>query len=96
VGVVEEPAKGGGHGGDVAEQLPPVVDGAVRVMRVETRSYRRMTSSKRSSAAVFGSLRMPRSSMTRRGTVASSVKRSLRVPSRLASASSSSSTWASR
>ena len=49
-----------------------------------------------SSAAVGGSLRIPRSSMISRGTVLSSVKTSLRVPSSVASVSSSSSRCASR
>src|SRR5579883_2299796 len=49
-----------------------------------------MTISSRSSAAVSGSLRMPRSSMISSGTVTSESMCSLRVPSMLASASSSS------
>ena len=47
-------------------------------------------------AAVRGSLRIPKSSMMSSGTVVSDSKQSLRVPSRVASAISSSRAWVSR
>ena len=52
-----------------------------------------MISSRRSSAVVWGSLRMPRSSMMSRGTRVSSSRRALRVSARVASASSSRKVW---
>ena len=60
------------HGGDrsaVTKKFSPVLHRAVRSQRVLVRSQRRMTIlTKRSSAAVDGSLRMPRSSMMSSGT----------------------------
>ena len=49
------------------------------------RSYRRMMISRSSSAAVSGSLRIPRSSMISRGTVPRNSMHSLCVPSSVAS-----------
>jgi hypothetical protein len=60
------------------------------VSSVLARSYRRITISNRSSAAVSGNLRMPKSSMMSNGTVVSITMNSLRVPSTTASANSSS------
>lgn len=66
------------------------------VSSVDARSYRRIVSSSRSSAAVCGSLRMPRSSMIKSGAVARSVSSCLRVPLTATSAICSMSRWASR
>src|SRR6185312_3299435 len=55
-----------------------------------------MTISSRSSAAVIGSLRIPKSSMMSSGTVVNDSMNSLRVPSATASARSSSNTCVSR
>ena len=76
--------------------LPQSSTGRLDVSSVEARSYRRMIISRRSSAAVCGSFRMPRSSTIRSGTAARSARRTLRVPSSVASAISSMSECASR
>src|SRR6266545_3588583 len=55
-----------------------------------------MTISRRSSAAVWGSRRIPRSSMRSSGTAVTCATYCLRVPASCASASSSRRTWVSR
>jgi hypothetical protein len=52
VGVVEKAVEQGRDRRGIPEELAPVVDRAVRGEDREARSYRRMTSSRRSSAAV--------------------------------------------
>ena len=76
--------------------FPQSSTGRFEVSSVDARSYRRMMISSRSSAAVWGSLRMPRSSMMSSGTTVSSARYALRVSASVASASSSSNVWASR
>src|SRR5690242_17431491 len=67
--VMEQAVEHRGDGSGVAEQLAPIFYGTFDVSSVLVRSYRRMTISRSSSAAVGGSLRIPRSSMISRGTV---------------------------
>ena len=64
------------------------VDRAVRRSLVDARSQRRMINTRRSSAAVWASLRMPRSSTIKSGTMAIEVV--LRVPASVASGQSNS------
>jgi hypothetical protein len=77
---MQEPIEQRGDGGGVAEQLVPVLD---RPVRGDARGgafvAKRLTISSRSSAAVGGSLRMPRSSMTSSGTVVRWASVALRV-----------------
>src|SRR6202158_5290739 len=62
-------------------RFPQSSPGLFEVSSVLARSYRRMMISSRSSAAVCGSLRMPKSSMMRSGTLATDSMNCLRVPS---------------
>ena len=93
--MVEQSVEQRGHGGGVTEELAPVVDGTIRgedrggVFVAPHDQFEQ----------IFGggrSFRMPRSSMISSGAVLSVVKTSLRVPSSVASVSSSSSRCASR
>ena len=87
VRVVEQSVEQHGHRRGIAERISPVIHRRLQVRKVDARSYRCMINSSRSSDAVGGSLRVPRSTMIRRGTVLSAVKTSLRVPSSVASVS---------
>ncbi len=93
---MEHAIEEGGHGGGVAEQLAPVVDGT---MGREERS-RAFLAAHDDFQQIFGrgvrELPHPRSSMMRSGTAASSARCVLRVPASVASAISSMSVWASR
>jgi hypothetical protein len=86
---MEKAVEHSSDGRAVAEQFSPVLDRAVRRHQCAGAFVRRMTISSNSSAAVGPSLRIPKSSMISRGTVASSSMCSLRFPSRAASAISS-------
>jgi hypothetical protein len=67
--VVEQPIQKRGDRSGVARSLAQSSTGRFDAISVEARSYRRMTISRRSPAAVCGSRFIPRSSMIRRGTV---------------------------
>ena len=80
--VVQQPVQHRPHRRRVPQQLPPRFD----VSNVLARSYLRITISSKSSAAVNGSLRMPKSSMINNGISVSSAMYFLRLPSATASA----------
>ena len=79
--MMEETIEHGGNGGAVAEQFAPVVYGPVRSQQSTGALMRRITISSKSSAAVIGNFRIPRSSMIKSGTETNSSMVSLRVPS---------------
>ena len=66
---MEQAVEHRGDRGGIAEELPQSSTGRFEVSSVEALSYRRITISRRSSAAACGSLRMPSSSMMSSGTV---------------------------
>ena len=68
VPVVEGPIEHRGDRQHVTKQPAPSSTGRLEVSSVEARPWRCMMISKRSSAAVIGGLRMPRSAMIRNGT----------------------------
>jgi hypothetical protein len=86
--VVQQAVEHGADGGHIAQQFSPVFDRTIRSQQRAGAFVAPHDDSSRSSAAVKGSLRMPKSSMMSSGTVASDSMNSLRVPSATASARS--------
>jgi len=93
---VEEAVEHGGDGSGIAQHLAPVFDWPIRGEKHAGAFVATHDQFEEISAAVGGSLRMPRSSMMSRGATASSAMVSFRVPSRVSSASSSMRACASR
>lgn len=93
---MEDAIEQGGDRGHIAQQFAPALDGAVGSEQRTGGLVAALMISSRSSAAVSGSLRMPKSSMRSSGTVVSESMNSLRVPSATASARSSNRTCVSR
>src|SRR5689334_6205135 len=87
---MEQAIEHGGDGGHVAKQFAPILNRSIGCQQRAGTLVSAHDDFNRSSAAVSGSFRIPKSSTMSSGTVVSDSMNSLRVPSTMVSAKSSS------